>query len=79
MAVDTDYVLAAACEADAVVCIDRSPGESLVAGTPVGRFWSAGETALDDEATDTLRRCVSVALRVGPERTVAQDVGFGLR
>lgn len=77
--VDESELLAAAAECDAYVVIDRHPGSTLVAGTPVGVAWprSGGVFDLDDQKR--LLRRLSTAIFTGFERTEAQDAGYGLR
>ena len=76
--VDEGALLAAAVEANAVVVITAYPGTSLVAGTPLGRTWSP-TGALDPPQRERLQTRIDRAVRVGYERTAAQDVGYGLR
>ena len=78
VAVDEDAVLAAAVAADAVVMIDRWPGSSVVAGTPIGRCWPRLDPPGPEEI-DRLRGQVADAITTGFERTAAQDVVYGLR
>ncbi|GAB2909672.1 DUF2254 domain-containing protein [Rhodococcus aerolatus] len=68
----------AAQEADVTLVLDKHPGCSVVEGVPIGRAWSA-RGPLDDDAVETLRRRVGSAVGVGPERTAAQDIAYGLR
>ncbi|MFB0835963.1 DUF2254 domain-containing protein [Arthrobacter halodurans] len=78
--VDTSAIRSAAREAGAVVAVDRGPGSSLVRGTPFATFWPAdGRLALAADDAERLRRAVNAAIGTGPERTAAEDVGFGLR
>ena len=49
MRVDGDELLAAAAAADAIVLVDREPGDFLVAGTPVALVWPVGSGALDED------------------------------
>ncbi len=72
-------LLAAAVEADAVLFVDRHPGSSLVAGTPVGVGWPRATSSFDEDARSRLQQRVARAVSTGFERTAAQDVGFGLR
>ncbi len=80
VAVDEEALLNAAVRADAVILLDRKPGEYLVVGTPVAFAW-ANDTgaALDDDALADLRSSVDAAVNTGDERTPVQDVGYGLR
>lgn len=75
---DEAELLSAAIEADAHLVIEGHPGSSLVEGVPIGAAWSAHDV-LDDEAFERLQAAVHCAIRVGYERTAAQDVGYGLR
>ncbi|MGW7628613.1 DUF2254 domain-containing protein [Streptomyces erythrogriseus] len=77
--VDEEALVKAAVEADALVLIDRLPGSSLIAGTPVGAAWPRTEEPLSPAARTHLAEAVSEAVRTGPERTDLQDIAFGLR
>ena len=77
--VDEGALLAAAVDADAVLTVDRHPGSSLVAGTPVGACWPRAGGAFDPDTRARLTERVAKALSTGSERTAAQDVAFGLR
>ncbi|WP_368680820.1 DUF2254 domain-containing protein (plasmid) [Rhodococcus opacus] len=78
--VDEDALTEAAEAAGAIVLVDRTPGSSVVAGTPVAFAWPADTaTDLDAERLATLRRAVAGAITLGPERTETQDVGYGVR
>ncbi|GAA3347089.1 DUF2254 domain-containing protein [Amorphoplanes nipponensis] len=79
-AVDERALLAAAVDNQAVVLVDRLPGDSLVAGTPIARAWPVdGSSVLPESSRAALATCVHRAVRTGFERTAAQDVAFGLR
>lgn len=58
---------------EAVVTIDRSVGEYVVAGQDILRVWWDGELSEED------RSLLIDAVGVRMERTMTQDVGFGLR
>lgn len=77
--IDERAILAAATRADAILMIDRTPGSSLVANTPIGVCWPLPDRSLHDNALETLRTDVERAVHTGNERTAAGDVGFGLR
>jgi len=66
-------VLDWAADNDAVVTIDRSVGEYVVAGQDILRVWWDGELSEED------RSLLIDAVGVRMERTMTQDVGFGLR
>ncbi len=76
--IDERSLLEAAVAADAVLAISRYPGNSLIAGTPLGTAWPRGAT-IDPEAETELRRSVDSALTLGFERTSTQDVAYALR
>ncbi|MEU3648864.1 DUF2254 domain-containing protein [Lentzea sp. NPDC034063] len=77
--VDESALLSAAVDADAIIVIDRRPGNSVVAGTPIGVCWPrTAEPFAHETSTHLLSRARS-AVSTQTERTAAQDVGFGLR
>lgn len=78
VALDEEALLAAVVEADAVLLVNRNPGDSLVAGTPVGVGWSP-RGGLDPDSVARLGERVAAAMTTGFERTAVQDVGYGLR
>ena len=78
--IDGSTLLAAAIKASAVVRVDRCPGDSLIAGTPIAHTWpfgAAGPMTAADRSD--LQACIGDAVDVGFERTSAQDIAFGLR
>jgi uncharacterized membrane protein len=79
ISVDEEELLAAACEAGAVVQIEGFPGGSLVRGTPLGRSWPLGPDPVSQDQQSRLAERVAAAAVVGRERTAAQDVAYGLR
>lgn len=76
--IDENKLRAVAIDVDAVVSIDCHPGSSLVDGVPIGRAWSE-RRQLDDEAVGRIQQAIGRTIRIGYERTAAQDVGYGLR
>lgn len=76
---DEDELLAAAVDADAVVSVDRAPGEFLVSGVPFASAWRSDAGPLSPEELDGLGSRVASAVAYGSERTQVQDVAFGLR
>ena len=62
-----------ATENDAVITVDRRVGEHIVEGQCVMRVWWDGELTEED------RKHLNAAVGVRMERTLTQDVGFGLR
>lgn len=80
IALDQEEVLAAAVAAEAVVYMERSPGATLVVGTPVAFAWSLTPgRRLDSDTRVELQRRVAQAVDVRFEHTAAQDVSYGLR
>jgi len=77
--VDEQALLAAAVDADAVVVLDRVPGSSLIAGTPVGAGWPRGAGSFDSDTRSRLGERVAKAVCTDFERTATRDVGYGLR
>lgn len=78
ISLDEVEIAAAALKADAYVVVDSHPGSSLIEGVPVGVTWSR-EGQFDDKTFDRLHRSIQRSIRIGYERTAAQDVGYGLR
>jgi uncharacterized membrane protein len=76
--IDEAQLLSAAIEFKACMIIDRPPGSSIVEGVPIGVVWSLSE-GLGEVAIDQLQDAVRRSIRVGFERTSAQDIGYGLR
>ena len=76
---DEAALLDAATATGTMVLLQRHPGSSLVAGTPVGVAWRLGGGPVPHEQREELARRVDAALTVGYERTAAQDVGFGVK
>ena len=76
--IDEAELRSAAIQADAYLIIDCHPGSSIIEGVPIGVAWSASDR-LDDDAFDRLQGAVRKSIKVGYERTAAQDVGYGLR
>lgn len=61
--------------AEAVLLLDRAPGDSMVEGTPIGVVWTRSGARLDDDVPTRIARTLST----GFERTQRQDVSHGLR
>lgn len=76
--IDEDGLRSVATGAEVYLLIDCHPGSSLVEGVPIGKAWSE-HRQLDSDAIERLQRDVGKAIKVGYERTAAQDVGYGLR
>lgn len=79
-AIDEPALLAAAVDAGAVIILNRRVGDWLVNGTPLAHAWPlVPGVAADPTEYDELARSLDGALTLGPERTAAQDLSFGLR
>lgn len=66
--------------AEAVIWIEKEPGDSLVEGVPFARAWPLDPTAVFDQAAaQKLRDGTNSGVETGFERTNLQDVGFGFR
>ena len=76
--IDTDELLEASRQADAVLEITALPGDFIVQGAPLGSARGRQGPLSVDQLTE-LADTVGGSMRTGPERTAAQDVGFGLR
>jgi uncharacterized membrane protein len=77
-AVDPDPLVRTSVRHDVVVVVARQVGDHVVAGTPIA--WAWGRTAgQPPPGAGTLREAVDEAVQVGFERTMVQDVGFGIR
>jgi uncharacterized membrane protein len=77
-AVDPDPLVRAAVRHDLVIVLAKQVGDHVVAGTPIAWAWrrSAGQPP---PGAGSLREAVASAVQVGFERTMVQDVGFGIR
>ena len=77
-AVDPGPLVRAAMRHDLVVVVARQVGDHVVAGTSIAWAWprSAGRPPT---GADALGDAVAEAVQVGFERTMVQDVGFGIR
>jgi uncharacterized membrane protein len=77
-AVDPRRLVTVAVRQDLVIVLTRPVGDHVVAGTPIAWAWrrSAGQPPPEAGA---LQAAVGDAVLVGFERTMVQDVGFGIR
>lgn len=66
-------------EHDAVAYVDRNPGDSVVAGTPIGWVWSAAGGSLGSDRRDELMDAINARIAIGFERAGASDLSLGLR
>jgi uncharacterized membrane protein len=72
-ALDHSALVAAACEAEAVVELDVKPGHLMMAGVAIGKVWPP------DACTEELVTAVEQGILVGRERTSVQDIEFSIR
>jgi uncharacterized membrane protein len=77
--VNEDQLLGGAVDADAVLQVEVMPGGLVVADTPMAFAWAPNGRLLSETHFSALSGCVRGALRVGFERTSAQDIAFVLR
>jgi uncharacterized membrane protein len=77
-AVHPEPLVTAAVRDDLVVVLTRQVGEHIVAGTPIAWAWRRSATRPPPTA-DALAAAVADAVQIGFERTMVQDVGFGIR
>jgi uncharacterized membrane protein len=77
-AVHPEALVAVAVRHDLVIVLARQVGDHSVAGTPIAWAWrrSAGQPP---PGAGALQEGVAGAVQVGFERTMVQDVGFGIR
>ncbi len=62
-----------------VLVIDSEPGAFVVSQTPIGVVWPSAGGVLSAEALERIRQRVAPCVHTGVERTLTQDVGFGVR
>jgi uncharacterized membrane protein len=60
------------------VCLRPRVGQHIVAGTVIGWVWKAGPEEPRPDAA-IFERAVHLDVRIGFERTVEQDIAFGIR
>lgn len=77
--VNAETLLAAVSGQQACLRVDRVPGDWVVAGTPLGLAWRLDGGLIGRDALQELQACVDATVSVGGERTLHQDVAFGLR
>lgn len=64
---------------DVVVFVGRDPGDSVVAGTPMGHIWRRSGSPLKGQELEELMASVNSHLTLGFERTSTSDTALGLR
>jgi uncharacterized membrane protein len=77
-AIYPDELVRVAARHDLVIVLAKQIGEHTVAGTPIAWVWrrSAGQPP---PGAGTIQAAVDHAVQIGFERTMVQDVGFGIR
>ena len=77
-AVEPEPLVRMAVRHDLVVVLARQVGDHVVAGTPIAWAWSRS-AGRPPPGADALGQALADAVQVGFERTMVQDVGFGIR
>ena len=77
-ATDIDSLLEVAEREDLVVRIEARAGDQVVIGTPLATVWGRGGRPLDAVSPET-QDAIRDVVRLGYERTLDQDSGFGFR
>jgi uncharacterized membrane protein len=77
-AIHPESLVTAAVRDDLVIVLARQVGDHIVAGTPIAWAWPRSPSQPPPGA-GALRAAVADAVQVGFERTMVQDVGFGIR
>lgn len=77
-ALDLGHLLELAHERDVVLRYRVTVGEHVTAGTVLAWAWRPGATR-EPEQVDRLEQAVNAAIQLGKERTLQQDVAFGIR
>lgn len=78
-AVERHGLIANARERDLVVRLRPAVGSHVTVGTTLGWVWTRDGTPLADADDTDLDRLVHDRVQLGPERTMRQDVAFGVR
>ncbi|WP_199516707.1 DUF2254 domain-containing protein [Nucisporomicrobium flavum] len=76
---DGRALVEAARAAGVVLRVDRLPGASVIAGTPVATAWRPDGSMIDAKTREACEEHVNSALQLTFERTAAQDVAFAVR
>ncbi|MEX2632164.1 MAG: DUF2254 domain-containing protein [Tistlia sp.] len=70
--VDRQKLVALACEAKGLVELEVMPGDFLVPGQTLARFWPL------DRATEDLKQAIRDSIAAGPKRTQAEDLEYAV-
>jgi uncharacterized membrane protein len=76
-AVHPEALVRAAVDHDLMIVLAKQVGDHVVAGTPIA--WAWRRAAGPPPGADALRGPITEGVQVGFERTMVQDVGFGIR
>src|SRR4029450_2961846 len=76
--VTPEPLVEAAVRHDLVIVLAKQVGDHVVAGTPIAWAWRRAG-GRPPPGAGSLREVVADAIQVGFERTMVQDVGFGIR
>jgi uncharacterized membrane protein len=76
-AVHPEPLVRAAVDHDLMIVLAKQVGDHVVAGTPIA--WAWRRSAGPPPGADAVGGAVAEGVRVGFERTMVQDVGFGIR
>lgn len=74
--IDESDLAKAAIEHEAVVFIERNPGDSIGEDTPIGWVWSATSVPMDADRCDELMAAVCASITTGFERTSTSDLAL---
>jgi uncharacterized membrane protein len=76
---DGSRMVEAARDADAVIVYRRTVGEQITEGAPLGMAWARTGTGELDARREDLEEALHDSIEVGYQRTLQEDVAFGLR
>jgi uncharacterized membrane protein len=65
-------------DADVTICLRKRVGEHVVAGTVIGWAWAPSADA-PPPAAEPFEAALDADVRIGFERTIEQDIAFGVR
>lgn len=78
LSLDEDALVDVAERTESIISIAGTPGDLLVAGTPIGRVWVGAEAPVPQQL-EKITQTVEASMRIGFERTEQQDLAYGLR
>ena len=77
--VDEHDLVSLARDEGAVVLLERSPGDSIIEGTPIGWVWRDDGESWSDDDCEAFMASVCSRVSTGFERTSTLDIALGLR